>query len=155
MTSGQDINIRPIQKSDILLVKKMMDELHLFHGKMIKTSTKRIIDGCFESKLTQGFVVEHKSKCIGFSFGYDVMNYIQSERCHFIDYFFIKEKYRSIGYGQALLNYVITSAQKRDCGLIYVTASKHNQDANSFYKKCGFKRHISKLNKYVLEIPRN
>ncbi len=152
MLSKSDIKIRPIKRTDISSVKKMLEELNLYHNDKSKASAQQILDGCFQSKLTIGLVVEYKSKLIGFSFGYDLMNYVRFSRIHFIDYFFIKEKFRSNGIGRDLLDKIISRAQKRKCDLIYVTASNNNQQANSFYRKNGFKLQKPKSHKYILNI---
>ncbi|MDR3214921.1 MAG: GNAT family N-acetyltransferase [Bacilli bacterium] len=56
-----------------------------------------------------------------------------------IEELFVKEEYRLLNIGQALINELVNIAMKEDCELIELASNKLRTKAHGFYEKCGFK----------------
>lgn len=50
----------------------------------------------------------------------------------------VDPRFRSRGFGKALLTWAINRAQERDCYIVQLTTNKSRQRAKSFYESLGF-----------------
>lgn len=56
----------------------------------------------------------------------------------FLSKFYVKEEYRGMGIGKAMINEIKVYAESRQSGRIWLTCNKHNSNTLSVYKKLGF-----------------
>ena len=55
-----------------------------------------------------------------------------------VEYVVVDEKYRRLGIGRLLTEYVITHAREAGCYKIMLTSDKRRKQAHKFYKSLGF-----------------
>lgn len=130
--------IRRIRKSDVASLEKMINALNHFHGGSERVQFDFLDQGLFASKISIGYILMKHKQAIGFSLGYDFMNYVHNKKHHQIDLFFVAEKYRGKGLGRLLLDTVVKKSKLRGCHVVDVSASPYNKEAQNFYKACGF-----------------
>lgn len=134
----ETLSVHRALSGDILKLKKMIDDLNRYHQCDSKTNIHKLQKFCFVPNMTKAYILRSGKNMIGFSIGYDWINYVQDMRVHHIDLFYICEKWRGQEYGAFLLNAVIQKAKRRGCDRVDVTASVYNKGANRFYKQNGF-----------------
>ncbi len=75
--------------------------------------------------------------------GNDYIGYIgvkPKENELFLSKIYVKALYRGKGYGKALMNIIIETAEKKKLASITLTVNKNNLNSIRAYKKMGFKR---------------
>lgn len=131
-------SIRRIRKSDVASLGKMINALNHFHAVPERVLLDFLDQGLFASKISIGYILVKSKRAIGFSVGYDFMNYVHNKKHHQIDLFFVTEPYRGKGLGRLLLDTVVQKSKVRGCHVVDVSASPYNKEAQKFYKACGF-----------------
>lgn len=137
----KDILIRDARESDILMIKKLMEELI-----EVMENTKGIDIGMisknYQNLLNDSnshfLVVEKEGTIIGFANFTTRKTLLHSGPSGLIDELVIAKEYRGKGIGQQLINAVIQKCKQLGCCEVEVSTEKTNIKAIEFYKKCGF-----------------
>ena len=137
---NNSLQIRLAQKKDLALVFQMIKELADFHDLSDKVkATEEILQySLFEDpKGPDILIAEEKNQPIGFIVFFQNFSTFLGREGIYIEDLYIREKYRSKGYGKALLKEVCRIAEKRKCGRVEWKVLKGNQKAIGFYQKMG------------------
>lgn len=71
----------------------------------------------------------------GHPFGYFA---IREEDGTFLSKFYVKKKYRGLGAGKTMFNWIIEFSKSRGLNRIWLTCNKYNEKSISIYKHLGF-----------------
>lgn len=131
--------IRPMREEDRTAVLSMMREFYASPAVYTNGSEEIFtsdIDACLsDSPYLSGYVMEDAGKIQGYTMIAKSFSTEFGKPCIFIEDLYIKEAYRGLGIGRALLEYVMAA---NPGALFRLEVEDENERAIALYKKCGF-----------------
>ncbi len=143
-----EIAIREYRLDDSLQIKEcllvLQDFVHLLEPKIVATGSK-VFDSYFEYLINEInkkdgkiFVVESRNAIVGFVGLFVTQEEWESEKSLYISDLVVLEKYRGLGLGTKLLEYVEDYAKQQGAKFIKIGALEKNHGALDLYRKMGF-----------------
>lgn len=105
-------------------------------------------EGIFKRCLTIGYdcwVVEEQERVIGFI----MMSSVLAGEGHILN-ICVDPAYQRQGYGEKLVSYAISQAEKKKMSMVYLEVRRSNQPAIALYDKLGFVQISERKNYYPL-----
>ncbi len=131
--------IRSMKAKDKAEVLKMMEVFYAspaVHTNGSHEIFSADIDACIsDSPYLEGFVIENAEEIQGYIMVAKSFSTEFGKPCIWLEDLYIKEKYRGLGLGKTLLNFV--TANYRDC-IFRLEVEAENKRAVKLYEKCGF-----------------
>jgi ribosomal protein S18 acetylase RimI-like enzyme len=134
------IKIRAMRKADVPITYAMMQELAGFFGDKAKAKKTDLIKHCFgKNNMTSVLLAFADKKPVGFSLSRDWMNFTRGYKVRHVDFLYVREKFRGLGIGAALIQTEKDNASHQNVGRIDIGVSKKNKAAVNLYDAAGFK----------------
>ncbi len=133
----QEITIRQGIQDDLIDVMALVKELAVFENEP-EAVTSSLND--YESALSEGridvLVAEHNNTVIGMAIFYDTFSTWKG-RMLYLEDFYVKPEYRSLGIGSQLFDKVADIAKEKNCALLKWQVLDWNERAIKFYENKG------------------
>lgn len=138
-----NINIRATKEADIGEVLEMMEAFYAIDAYPFSKdiTEKNLFAFLNDLNLGRLWMVEFQQKTIGYvvlTFGY---SFEFKGRDAFLDELFLKENFRSQGFGSQVVDFVLAQAASLGIQAVHLEAEKHNTKGKKLYKKKGFIPH--------------
>lgn len=127
--------IRNAEREDLQAIYNLVVELATFEKEPeAVTSTIEDYEKAFDSGLIHAFVAEIDDKVVGMALYYVTFSTWKGQNLYLED-FYVKERYRSCGIGQRLLDEFIKKAKAMNCKMVKWQVLDWNENAIKLYKK--------------------
>lgn len=135
-----DIKIRQANKSDIPILTKLHIKLLDFEG--VREINEENINWAFQKIINSEdsyiFLIEHAGNIAGMCSLHTLISSVEGGFCGLIEDFYIDEKYRKLGLGQALVENIEEFCKVKDYKRIQLLCRSNNANAIKFYEKLDF-----------------
>lgn len=128
-------NITPAAEEDFPGILALIQEFAIFQ-KMpdkVSVSLQQMLEG---KTLFNAFIAKTDDRIIGFA-SYFPAWYSWSGKALYLDDLYVRDAYRKMGIGKALLDAVVGKAKVENCIKVRWQVSNWNTNAIEFYKKMG------------------
>ncbi len=138
-----DIRFKIAEEVDIGEVLEMMEAFYAIDGYPFSKdiTEKNLFTFINDSHLGRLWMIEFQQENIGYvvlTFGY---SFEFKGRDAFLDELFLKENFRSQGFGSQVVDFVLAQAASLGIQAVHLEAEKHNTKGNKLYQKKGFIPH--------------
>lgn len=136
-----NINIRPAQREDALLVFNLIKKLAVYE-KMeheVVTSAAELEQNIFDNKFAEVVIAEEDGNPVGFALYFFNFSTFVGKPGLYLEDLFVEENCRGKGYGKALLLHLVQIATEKNCGRMEWSVLNWNEPAINFYKSLGAK----------------
>ena len=133
------INIRPATKQDSSIIRELIHDLAVYERlehEMIATEDD-LRKTIFEQKCAEVFIAEWDGHAVGFSLFFQNYSTFLGKPGIYLEDLFVKEDFRGLGIGSALLINLARIAKQRGCGRFEWSVLDWNTPAIDFYKSLG------------------
>lgn len=135
-----NFTIRTAKITDATLILTFIEELAEYEKlKDHVTATKEDIEKTLFSDAPKAevLILEENAAPAGFALFFHNYSTFLGKYGIYIEDIYVRDSYRGKGYGKALLKYICTLAQARDCGRVEWWCLDWNQNSIDFYLKLG------------------
>lgn len=153
-----NVTIRPATLADNAKIRPLQEEIAALHHEgrpdIFKTEARFYTDEDFAAKLENPnhyvYVAETDAgEIVGYSFSWiiEFRDHSTFNDCDtfYIDDICVAEKYRRQGIGKKLYDKCLDTAKERKCHNIDLGVYTFNKNAIAFYKSCGFKDRVIRM----------
>lgn len=133
------IEIVKAKREDIKEIYNFI-KLMAIYEKLEDEHTGSIVDlekSLFDDKVAEVIFLVKDNIKIGFSLYYYTFSTFLSKKTLYLEEIFVKEKYRSKGYGKKIFNYLLNKAKDENVGRMEWVCLNWNEPSINFYKKMG------------------
>ena len=131
------MKIRIAKRSDVEAIYHLVVQLAIFEKEPdAVTSTLEDYLTSFDNGLIEALVATEDSQVIGMALYYMTFSTWKGKMLYLED-FYVKEKYRSLGTGQQLFDAFINVAKAKGCSMVKWQVLDWNKAAIKFYKRNG------------------
>ena len=143
---------KPIEKSDIGVVVKMMEAFYAIDHYPIDTEkSKKLIEQFIdEPHLGKAWLISMDKNPIGYVILTFVFNFEYGGTIAFVDELYLSENARGKGIGKDCMDFVQKQAKQLSLKLLYLEVEDHNANAQKLYLSAGFEFHNRLTMKYKL-----
>ena len=132
--------IRPVENTlqDLEILSRFCHELAAFDGHKASMDAKKLKRTLFRPHTNvRAFLGYRKDEPIGFILAYESFTVYQGDRGLYVPGAYIIEKYRHLGYGVKLFQFLARYALENEFDFMNWIVEENNEKANAIYKKMG------------------
>ena len=133
------ITIRSMTKQDKSSVFKMMKTFYASPAVFTNGSDEIFtidIENCINNNpFLEGYIIQDSNNIQGYAMIAKSFSTEFGKQCIWIEDLYIKEEFRGLGHGKALLEFI---AKKHSDCILRLEVEEDNEKAINLYKKCGF-----------------
>jgi GNAT superfamily N-acetyltransferase len=133
------INIRPATRDDTAIIRSLIHDLAVYErleDEMIATEDD-LQKTIFEQRCAEVFIAEWDGKAVGFSLFFQNYSTFLGKPGIYLEDLFVKDDFRGLGIGRALLINLARIAKQRGCRRFEWSVLDWNTSAIEFYKSLG------------------
>jgi len=136
----ESFTIRKAEKKDIPLILQMIRELAHYENLLheVTATEETLLQSIFhDPKGPEVLIAEEEKTPVGFVLFFHNFSTFLGRKGIYIEDLYVRQEYRSKGYGKAILKEICRLAKKRNCGRVEWWVLDWNERAINFYKKIG------------------
>ncbi len=133
-------SIRAAEIQDVPVLLNLIRELAAHQGleREVSASEAALRVGLFgERPYAEACIAETEGNVVGFALYFHTFSTFLGKPGLYLEDLFVREEYRGLGFGEALLRHVGKVAVERGCGRLEWVALDWNEPAIGFYRKLG------------------
>ena len=144
------IQFKSLQKSDIEIVTKMMQDFYAIDNYPIdiETSKKLFHEFITDENLGKCWLIYHEEEIVGYVILTFTFSFEYKGRIAFLDELYLKETTRGKGIGKITIDFIKEQATVLNVKLIYLEVENHNEKAQKLYLANDFEIHNRKILKH-------
>lgn len=144
------VQFKSLQKSDIEIVTKMMQDFYAIDNYPIdiETSKKLFHEFIADENLGKCWLIYHDGEIVGYVILTFIFSFEYKGRIAFLDELYLNETARGKGIGTKTIQFIKEQTAKLSLKLLYLEVEHHNQNAQKLYLANGFEVHNRKILKY-------
>ena len=144
------IQFKSLQKSDIEIVTKMMQDFYAIDNYPIdiETSKKLFHEFIADENLGKCWLIYHEEEIVGYVILTFIFSFEYKGRIAFLDELYLKETARGKGIGKIIIDFIKEQATVLNVKLIYLEVENHNEKAQKLYLANDFEIHNRKILKH-------
>lgn len=146
------VQFKSLQKSDIEIVTKMMQDFYAIDNYPIdiETSKKLFHEFIADENLGKCWLIYHDGEIVGYVILTFIFSFEYKGRIAFLDELYLNESARGKGIGTKTIQFIKEQTAKLSLKLLYLEVEHHNQNAQKLYLANDFEVHNRKLLKHKL-----
>ncbi|MEN8223006.1 MAG: GNAT family N-acetyltransferase [Acidobacteriota bacterium] len=135
----EEFNIRSAKKNDVKVILDFIKDLAEYEklSNEVTASEDMLNKNIFEKKYAEVIIGELDSVPVGFALFFHNFSTFLGKPGIYLEDLFIKEEYRSRGFGKKLLAHLAKLTIERDCGRLEWSVLDWNKPAIDFYLTLG------------------
>ena len=144
------VQFKSLQKSDIEIVTKMMQDFYAIDNYPIdiETSKKLFHEFIADKNLGKCWLIYHDGEIVGYVILTFIFSFEYKGRIAFLDELYLKETARGKGIGKITIDFIKEQATILNVKLIYLEVENHNEKAQKLYLANDFEIHNRKILKH-------
>lgn len=137
--SYEDFNIHFATPSDAALILSFIKELAAYEHMAddVVATEELILETVFRQKKAEVILGEYQNEPVAFALFFHNYSTFLARPGIYLEDLYVKEEYRSMGFGTRLLAFLANLAQERGCGRLEWWCLDWNEPSIGFYKSLG------------------
>lgn len=135
----EDFHIRFATTHDAALILSLIKELAAYENMtdQVVATEELILDTVFRQKKAEVLIGEYQNTPVAFALFFHNYSTFLGRSGIYLEDLYVKEEYRSMGFGTRLLAFLAKLAQERGCGRLEWWCLDWNEPSIGFYKSLG------------------